>query len=84
MNKTKKILITGSNGMVGRNIVEFEKSKNYTLLTPKSSELNLLDRRSVDTYIKLHNPEIVIHCAGIVGGIEANMANPVKFLVRPL
>jgi len=34
----QKILITGSNGMVGRNIVEFE---NYT---PTSSELNLLDR----------------------------------------
>jgi len=67
--------------MVGRNIVEFEKPKDYILFTPKSSELNLLDRKSVDTYIKLHNPDIVIHCAGIVGGIQANMANPVKFLV---
>lgn len=77
----QKILITGSNGMVGRNIVEFEKSKNYILLTPNSSDLNLLDRKSVDEYIKLNNPDIVIHCAGIVGGIQANMANPVKFLV---
>jgi len=77
----KTVLITGSHGMVGRNIVEFEKSKNYTLLTPKSSELNLLDRKSVDDYIKLHNPDIVIHCAGIVGGIQANMSNPVRFLV---
>lgn len=77
----KKILITGSNGMVGRNIVEFEKSKNYMLLTPKSNELNLLDRSSVDNYIKENRPDIIIHCAGIVGGIQANMANPVKFLV---
>ena len=77
-----KILITGSNGMVGRNIVEFDKSKNYILLTPKSSELNLLNRLSVDNYINLHKPDIVIHCAGIVGGIQANMANPVKFLVE--
>ena len=81
MTKISKILITGSNGMVGRNIVEFEKSINYTLLTPNSSELNLLDRKSVDDYIKQYNPDIVIHCAGIVGGIQANMANPVKFLV---
>jgi GDP-L-fucose synthase len=78
----KKILITGSNGMVGRNIVEFEKSKNYILLTPKSSELNLLDRLSVDKYINEYQPEIIIHCAGIVGGIQANMASPVKFLVE--
>ena len=47
----QKILITGSNGMVGKNIVEFEKSKNYILLTPSSKELNLLDRNSVDKYI---------------------------------
>lgn len=76
-----KILITGSNGMVGRNIVEFEKSKNYILLTPSSNELNLLNRKNTDEYIKLNTPDIVIHCAGIVGGIQANMADPVKFLV---
>ncbi len=77
-----KILITGSNGMVGRNIVEYKKdAKNYNLLTPSSEELNLLDRVSVDSYIKNTRPDIVIHCAGIVGGIQANMANPVKFLV---
>lgn len=76
-----KILITGSKGMVGRNIVESEKAKNYTLLTPSSSELNLLDRLSVDNYIKANSPDIVIHCAGRVGGIQANMAYPVAFLV---
>lgn len=72
----QKLLITGSNGMVGKNIVEFEKSKNYTLLTPSSKELNLLDRSSVDSYIKANQPDIVIHCAGKVGGIQANMENP--------
>lgn len=76
-----KILITGSNGMVGRNIAEYKDAQKYTLLTPSSKELNLLDRKSVDEYIKLNTPDIVIHCAGIVGGIQANMANPVKFLV---
>lgn len=77
-----KILITGSSGMVGRNIIEFEKSKNYILLTPSSKELNLLDRKSVDAYLKINMPDIIIHCAGIVGGIQANMAHPVKFLVE--
>lgn len=76
-----KILITGANGMVGKNIVEFSKSANYILLTPSSKELNLLDRVSIDNYIKQYSPNFVIHCAGIVGGIQANIANPVKFLV---
>jgi GDP-L-fucose synthase len=77
----KKILITGANGMVGRNIAEYSKAQNYILLTPSSKELDLLDRVSVDRYIKENKPDIVIHCAGIVGGIQANIKNPVKFLV---
>ncbi len=82
MNKNSKILITGANGMVGKNIAEYLKARGYILLTPSSKELDLLDRSSVDKYIKLNKPDIVIHCAGIVGGIQANMANPVKFLVN--
>jgi GDP-L-fucose synthase len=78
----QKILVTGSNGMVGRNIVEFEKAKNYVLLTPSSKELNLLDRVSINSYLLKHKPDIVIHCAGRVGGIHANMAHPVDFLFQ--
>lgn len=77
----KRLLITGSNGMVGKNIVEYKSAKDYILLTPSSEELNLLERDSVDAYLKEHSPDIIIHCAGIVGGIQANIANPVKFLV---
>lgn len=67
--------------MVGRNIVEYKNAQNYVLLTPTSKELDLLDRVSVDTYLEKFTPDVVIHCAGLVGGIQANMANPVKFLV---
>lgn len=67
--------------MVGRNIAEYKKAENYAIFTPSSKELNLLDRFSVDAYFKNNEIDTVIHCAGIVGGIQANMANPVKFLV---
>lgn len=76
----QKILITGSSGMVGRNIAEY-LDKSCVLLTPNSKELNLLNRDEIDVYLKNHSPDIVIHCAGVVGGIQANMAHPVKFLV---
>jgi len=76
-----KILLTGSRGMVGRNIVEHPFASNYEILTPSSAELNLLDFDSVKRYIAANQPEMVIHAAGIVGGIQANMAKPVRFLV---
>lgn len=68
--------------MVGKNILEHAKSSQYELLTPRSSELNLLDYSQVKSYFQTHKPDIVIHCAGLVGGIQANMKEPVRFLVE--
>lgn len=79
-----RILITGGNGMVGKNILEHQKAANYEILAPSSSELNLRDFDSVDNYIKQNKPDVIIHAAGLVGGIQANMARPVDFLVYNL
>lgn len=79
-----KILLTGGSGMVGRNILEHSRSLNYEIFSPSSQELNLLDREAVRYYFKTIVPDIVIHAAGRVGGIHANIANPVDFLVQNL
>jgi GDP-L-fucose synthase len=76
-----KILITGSKGMVGRNIAEFYLMQKHTLLLPSSKELDLLDQSNINYYLKSNQPDFIIHCAGIVGGIQANIKNPVKFFV---
>lgn len=76
-----KILLTGGFGMVGRNIQDYARQLcQYELLAPTSKELNLLDKNAIDGYINKYQPDIVIHSAGIVGGIQANIENPVKFL----
>ena len=67
--------------MVGSNIINHKYSLNYKILSPSSSDLNLLNYENIEDYIESNKPEIVIHAAGIVGGIEANMNYPVKFLV---
>ncbi|WP_019556954.1 GDP-L-fucose synthase family protein [Thiomicrorhabdus arctica] len=76
-----KILITGSNGMVGQNILEHPDASSYELLTPNRKELNLLDALQVEAYLSQNQPDMVIHAAGVVGGIQANIAEPVRFLV---
>lgn len=74
-----RILVTGANGMVGRNISECAKDNGFELLTPPSSKLNLLSRELIVKYILENDVECVIHSAGVVGGIQANIAHPVKF-----
>ena len=76
-----KILLTGALGMVGRNIVEHKFSSEHEILSPTSKELNLLDSVSVSGYVDENEPDMVIHAAGVVGGIRANITHPVRFLV---
>lgn len=78
----KKIMLTGARGMVGSNILESAFASNYEWFAPVRSELNLENYDSVKNYINRYQPDIVIHAAGRVGGIQANMANPVEFLIE--
>jgi nucleoside-diphosphate-sugar epimerase len=75
-----KILLTGGNGMVGRNILAHKESKNYLILSPGRKDLDLLCPIKIDAYLQEHQPDFIIHAAGIVGGIEANIKEPRKFL----
>ncbi|HEG8085048.1 TPA: NAD-dependent epimerase/dehydratase family protein, partial [Campylobacter coli] len=80
MSKIAKILLTGSTGMVGRNILEKSHDFSYEILTPDSKTLNLLDKNNIKEFLYLNKPDIVVHCAGLVGGIQANIQNPLEFL----
>ncbi len=75
------ILVTGGNGLVGRNIREHWRASNHTISAPCRSELNLLDAVAVNDYVSRIQPDILVHAAGRVGGIQANMTAPVDFLV---
>ena len=66
--------------MVGRNIVEHTRAAEWDVLAPGRAELDLMDRAAVDAYMSAHQPDLIIHAAGKVGGIRANMAEPVEFL----
>jgi len=79
-----KIWLTGGSGMVGSNLVEHPNAKQYEVLNPTRAELDLLDFESVITWISINKPDFVIHSAGIVGGIEANINNPLKFYIENL
>lgn len=70
--------------MVGRNILEHAGAKNHTVLAPRRGDLDLMDENAVAEYLAEHRPDIVIHAAGTVGGIQANIAAPVSFLTDNL
>lgn len=79
------ILITGSNGFIGKHLTEY-LSNNYNihkLYTPSSRELNLLDEISVDGYIKSNNIDFIIHTANRGGGPDTiDMKNVADYNLR--
>jgi GDP-L-fucose synthase len=83
--KDRVIFVAGANGMVGRSLVETLTSSGYShLLTPSSSELNLTNYNSVFEYFVRNKPDIVIIAAAKVGGIMANINEPVDFIENNL
>ncbi|MFY9239126.1 MAG: NAD-dependent epimerase/dehydratase family protein, partial [Roseovarius sp.] len=75
-----KILLTGGNGMVGRNLQDHVAAQNYDLLAPTRADLDLMNSDATAAYITQSAPDLIIHAAGKVGGIQANIAAPVDFL----
>ena len=68
-----KILVTGSNGFIGKNLLEHFQQKFDLVFCPKRNELNLLDVQAVESYIKSNKFDIVIHCCVTLVSIEENL-----------
>ncbi|MFZ2889317.1 NAD-dependent epimerase/dehydratase family protein [Sulfuricurvum sp.] len=78
-----KILIIGANGFIGKHLREyFTKNSTYTLLTPDSKTLNIIDETSVDNYLHATQPDIIINCANRGGGRDSGNENIVHENLR--
>lgn len=85
MNKSDKILVLGSRGMVGSAILRELKTQGHTnLLHPVRDELNLLRQVDVEIYFEKHRPNYVFLAAAKVGGILANNTYRADFIFENL
>lgn len=74
------ILITGGNGFLGKHVLKEMDRVRISCLTPKSSELNLLDFDKLCRYLMAWKPTTILHMAAICGGIVKNSHVPADFL----
>ena len=85
MNKSDKILVLGSRGMVGSAILRELKSQGFAhLLHPVREELNLLRQADVENYFEKNKPDYVFLAAAKVGGIVANDTYRADFIFENL
>jgi len=79
-----KVFLTGGRGMVGRAVQDDPAAAGHSIVAPSSEELDLTDRAAVMAAVAAEKPDLVIHAAGRVGGIQANMAHKAGFLTDNL
>ena len=80
-SNTTKVLVTGANGMLGSAIVRSLENKSEFEVIPWSRKnVDLVDSQQTSLLMSQVRPDYVIHCAALVGGIQANIKNPVDYL----
>jgi len=71
----KNILITGGSGLVGKHLQEILPNATYL----SSKDCDLTDIKMVRWIISSYTPDIVIHLAAKVGGIQDNIKYPADY-----
>src|ERR1700722_5611359 len=80
MHQFKKVLVTGSNGFLGKRVIAELQRRGYeNIIAPRKHEYDLTEQCAVRQLLIDTNPELIIHLAAIVGGIGANQENPGKY-----
>ncbi len=76
------VWVTGGRGMLGRAVIRALRAHGIEPLAPTSAELDLTHEDAVRAFVASTTPDAVVHTAGRVGGIAANVADPVGFLTQ--
>lgn len=80
MNKNEKIVVTGASGFVGKNLINKLNDEGYKYIESLSSkDVDLTSQKAVSEFFSDNRFDYCFHLAGTVGGIQANINNPVKF-----
>ena len=82
--KEKLVWVTGHNGLAGSAIFRRLKDENCEILTTSRKDVDLCKPNEVNNYVSQKKPDLIINCAGKVGGIMANINFPVNFLYENL
>lgn len=80
-----KVLVTGAAGMLGTALVQkISQLSQHTVVGLTRADLDLRDSMGLKKLLNDQKPDVIIHAAAKVGGIQANIRSPFEFLASNL
>ena len=78
-----RILITGGKGFLGSHLLDkLREIGCKQVFSPSSQQYDLTKPNEISALFESYSPELVIHLAGIIGGIQANKSYPGEFFYK--
>src|SRR5476651_1761122 len=76
---SKRVVVTGGGGFLGRHVVAALGTRGCTVLVPRKAQYDLTREADVERMFADLQPHVVLHLAAVVGGIGANRESPGRF-----
>lgn len=81
----KRVLVTGGNGFLGTHVCKRLRSmRPQKLIIPRHKDYDLTRETDVLQLFQKYKPDVVIHLAGLVGGILPNKERPAEYFYQNL
>lgn len=78
---SKRVLVTGANGMLGRAVSKQFKESGAEVTELTREKVDLVKSKDTLEYLEQSSPDLIVHCAASVGGIKTAIQMGSKFLL---
>ena len=77
-----KVLITGAQGQVGKELVAITKQRGFDIISASHSDLDITQFKNVRSYVRLYKPNIIINAAAYTAVDRAEEEQDIAYAIN--